>query len=85
MMTVQLDATEREILFRQPASTAGDGGFQGFLVSLQERIDPQTGRLDLTAEDLERIPRYAFDYEQGGWEDRLIAIFQRHLGPRLGR
>jgi hypothetical protein len=32
-----------------------------------------------------RIPKYAFDYKQDGWEDRLKAIFSRTLGPNLGR
>ena len=83
--TVYLNEAEREILLRQPAGTADDGGFQSLLVGLQERMDASTGRVDLTPEDLERIARYAFDYNRGGWEDRLIGIFRRHLGPTLGR
>ena len=38
---------------------------------------------DVTDQELEQIPRYAFDYGQGGWEDRLRAIFSRHLGGSL--
>jgi hypothetical protein len=30
-----------------------------------------TGLLTPTRRDLERIPRYAFDYGNGGWENRL--------------
>ena len=40
----------------------------------------------LTAfQDLADIPHFAFDFKQGGWENRLIAVFGRLLGPRLGR
>ncbi len=48
MRTIYLSEAERELLFRQPPGTAGDGGFQGFLVGLQRRTDAASGRLDLT-------------------------------------
>jgi hypothetical protein len=35
--------------------------------------------------DQEEIVRYAFGYQHGGWQDRLVAIFGRTLGPELGR
>ncbi|MBI3490700.1 MAG: hypothetical protein HY047_02740 [Acidobacteria bacterium] len=35
--------------------------------------------------DLDDIPHYAFDYGQGGFEDRLVKAFGRVLGGRLGR
>lgn len=44
-----------------------------------------TGQLNLSADDLEKLPRYAFDYGNGGWESRLVAVFGRHLGAKLGR
>jgi hypothetical protein len=84
-MIVILDQQEISALFRQHPATKDDGGFQGLLVSLQERIDRATGRINLTVDDLEKIPRYAFDYKNGGWENRLIAIFSRTLGSGLGR
>jgi hypothetical protein len=79
--------TDEEIarLDEQDPATAGDGGFQNFLVSLQERLRRGTKELKLSDDDLEKIPRYAFDYKQGGWEERLKAIFGRELGPNLGR
>ncbi|MCA8949121.1 MAG: aspartyl-tRNA synthetase [Planctomycetes bacterium] len=82
---VVLSPDEILILDRQDPETKKDGGYQSLLVRLQERVDRATGALALTDEDLERIPRYAFDYKNGGWEDRLRGIFRRHLGPRLGR
>lgn len=84
-MHVTLTPSETTVLFRQNPKTSQDGGFQGFLVSLQNRINRTTGEIELTAQDLERVPRYAFDYGNGGWENRLVDIFGRVLGNRLGR
>jgi hypothetical protein len=84
-MKVNLTAAEIAELDKQDPATASDGGFQHLMVSLAQRIDRSTKDLDLTPEDLKRIPQYAFDYRNGGWEDRLKAAFQRTLGPQLGR
>lgn len=84
MTTINLNAGEQAELSRQDPATSADGGFQALLVSLQKRVQPN-GDLTLTPDDLERIPRYAFDYGNGGWEDTLAAIFARNLGARLGR
>lgn len=82
---VILTASEIAELDKQDPATAADGGYQSLLVSLQGWIDRATGRLTLTADDLMRIPMYAFDCGNGGWEDRLVAAFGGVLGPRLGR
>ena len=84
-MDVILNEAEIAEIDKQDPSTAPDGGFQGLMVSLQRRIDRTTGALHLTADDLRRIPMYAFDYDKGGWEDRLKKAFGRTLGPKLGR
>lgn len=84
-MMVHLTVAEVAVLDRQRPSTRGRGGWQSLIVSLQERVDRGTGTLALTARDLERIPRYAFDYGNGGWENRLRLIFGRSLGSGLGR
>lgn len=57
----------------------------GRLVGLQEKLNRETRALVLDGRDLERIARYAFDYERGGWQGRLTRIFGRTLGPTLGR
>jgi len=85
MIPVTLNTAEIEVLFRQDPATQRDGGYQSLLVRLQNNTDRATGALTLTDSDLERIQRYAFDYGNGGWEDRLTGIFQRHLGAQLGR
>lgn len=81
-MQINLNKNELARLF-DPAGTRGQGGFQTLLASLQARTDRNTGALTLTHEDLERISRYAFDYGNGGWEDRLKDIFARSLGSDL--
>lgn len=84
-MDVVLNESEITELDKQDPATAGDGGFQGLMVSFQKRVNRATGGLRLTADDLRRIPMYAFDYRNGGWEDRLKKAFGRVLGPKLGR
>jgi hypothetical protein len=85
MRTVYLDEFEMEAL-RAPDPDAESGnGWPDLLARLQERVDGSTGCLHLDARDLEQIPRYAFDYGKEAWEARLIAVFSRALGPRLGR
>lgn len=84
-MQVTLSQTEIDRLFQQDPRTEGDGGWQKLLVTLQKKTDRSSGVINLGPDDLEKIPRYAFDYKQGGWENTLIAIFSRTLGPKLGR
>ncbi len=84
-MDVALTPDEIAELLLQREDTKKDGGYQSLLVGLQQRVDRATGRLSLTTEDRERIRRYAFQYGNGGWENRLVAIFGRTLGPRLDR
>ena len=83
--TIILNHIEMSELLIQNPDTKKDGGFQSLLVSLQERLNKTTGAITLEDTDLERIAKYAFDYKNGGWEDRLKSIFQRTLGPKLGR
>lgn len=82
MRTMFLTNVEIKILDRP---IGGNGGFQSLLRRWSRRIDRTTGRLDLSDCELEQIPRYAFDYGNNGWEDRLKAIFSRTLGIYLGR
>lgn len=84
-MTVRLNEQEIRVLDRQHPSTRRRGGFQSLLVGLALRVERETGRLVLTSRDIERIGRYAFDYGNGGWENRLRYVFERSLGPALGR
>ncbi len=85
MRTVNLTPAEIHVLDRQDPVKGPDGGWQTLLTRLQGKVNRTIGELVLDAQDLEQIPRYAFDYGNGGWEDRLLGIFGRTLGPRLGR
>lgn len=80
-----LNDAERAELFRQDPASRNKGGFQNLMLRLQEKYRSGTQELRVTDEDIADIQRHAFDYEQGGWEERLLTIFRRHLGPRLGR
>ena len=82
---VKLNGEELELLFEQDPASRNAGGFQNFLVKLQEKTNRSTGDLELTWSDLERIARLAFDYRQGGWQNQLRRIFGRVLGEALGR
>lgn len=82
---ITLLPAELEILFRQDPATKDDGGWQRLLVTLQELTDPDTGEIQIAARIMKRIQRYAFDYGNGGWENRLTSVFGRTLGPMLGR
>ena len=86
-MSRMLFLTPEEIdeLFRQDPATAGDGGFQHFIVRLQKKVRRATQEIRLEEKDLEDIPHFAFDFKKGGWQTRLLTIFGRTLGPRLGR
>jgi hypothetical protein len=94
---IDLSAPEHAELLRGDGAKGG-GGFQNLLRKLRSQVThhhyagtsdtvkfPVGCRIVLKEEDLERIPRYAFDYKGGGWQGRLIAIFGRTLGPNLGR
>lgn len=66
-------------------SPKGVGGFQSFIKRLQSQVNHATATIRLTDEDIAEIQHYAFDYKQGGFQDRLLAIFGRALGATLGR
>ena len=84
-LDVTLSPTEIRELLKQNPATEKDGGWQSLIVGLQKRTNKTTGHLTLSKTDLEAIPRYAFKYGNGGWEGRLLCIFSRHLGPKLGK
>ena len=84
-MKVTLNPIEISVLMRQDAATKYGGGYQRLLVSFQEKLNHETGELELSEAHLDRISRYAFKYGNGGREDRLAAIFKRSLGVNLGK
>jgi hypothetical protein len=63
----------------------GAGGFENLIRRLQKQVNHATQEIKLTEKDIEAIQRCAFDYKDGGFETRLVAIFGRVLGAALGR
>ena len=82
---VTLNSAEIAELDIQDPATERNGGYQSLLVRFQKALNRATGELYINDEDLLRIPKYAYDYGNGGWQNRLTQIFGRQLGPRLGR
>ena len=82
MLEIVLNEAEMAELFAQDPASEKDGGWQSLGVGLQKKTDPTTGRLKLTATDIERIKRYA-GYDKGTYETRLRRTFGRTLGPNL--
>ncbi|MBE7438175.1 MAG: aspartyl-tRNA synthetase [Spirochaetales bacterium] len=77
-MRIQLNHHELTVLM-QPQS--GRGGFQSLMRSLQAQALMRGGILILTPHTIERIVRYAFQYNNGGWQLQLRKIFGRTLQP----
>jgi len=71
----------REELAALSAPQTGRGGFQGLMRGLQKNAAINHGSLILNPKLIERITRYAFQYNNGGWQNRLRAIFGRTLQP----
>lgn len=82
-MNFVMNEPEMQALFKQDSSTRADGGFQSLLVGLQDNCNRKTGGINVTPDQGRRIQMYAFKYGNGGWENRLVAAFGRHLGPSL--
>jgi hypothetical protein len=82
---VTLNRSEIVLLDLQDPATENKGGFQSLMVKLQRQLDRDTNEILLDDNDLARIPRYAFKYQNGGWQNRLEGIFNRTLGTGLGR
>lgn len=82
-INLTLNSAEFSIVMEQDPASRSDGGYQSLLVTLQDLTDGATHVMVLPRHLLPRIQRYAFEYGNGGWEERLKAIFERHLGSRL--
>lgn len=67
-MKIRLTAEAIEHLSRP---VRGSGGFQSLLRRLQANFDSATGELAISESDTEKLIRYAINYGQGGFQDRL--------------
>ena len=77
---VKLNHDELTELMKHDPETRHHGGFQKFLVSLQLRVDPKTGHLELSESDIDMIYKYGRHPEHGGWQKSIYRIFVRHFG-----
>ena len=74
-MIIKLNPAEKAALFKE---NVGDGGFQSLISKLQSNFNQTTQELTLDTELRERVKRYSNDYANGGWQERLNTIFERH-------
>ena len=74
---IKFTKEEYKALLLQAAETKNKGGFQRFLVGLQERVNRQTLKLEISEHDLERIYRWKANPRKGGWQSRFKKIFGR--------
>ena len=76
---IKLNRTELAELFKQDPAQKHRGGFQSFLVSIQNNTNKNTGMLELTEKQLDRIMKYKSDHKKGGYQSRFKKIFGRHF------
>lgn len=69
-VTINLEPAEFAFVTR---TINGTGGHQGLLLILIGKLRGD-GRLELTADEIEKVRRYAQDYGPGGYQDRFKAI-----------
>ncbi len=71
-MLVKLNQEQKKLLL---IDNIGSGGFQSLMQRLQDNFNSQTMELILDRELLEKVLRYAYNYDNGGWQQRLENIF----------
>jgi hypothetical protein len=82
LMLITLTVREIAELNKTDPADRRKGGFQSYVVELQERLKENSGEVELGHEDLVKIHRYA-NYTSGGFQTRLKKIFGRTLGKYL--
>jgi len=81
-MIITLLVSEIEELDKTLPEHRRHGGFQSYMVELQDRLNRDSREIDLAHKDLVKINRYA-SYTSGGYQTRLRKIFGRTLGRYL--
>ncbi len=71
-MLVRLNEEQKNELLKP---NEGNGGFQTLMNTLQDKLDPTNNELNLDKDLIKKILRYAYDYKNGGWQQRLENIF----------
>lgn len=80
-MTIRIALNDTQIeALNKPLN--GTGGFQSLINKLRRKAG-NSGIVELNDAEVGRINRYAFRYDNGGWQRRLEAIFGEHLWTRI--
>jgi hypothetical protein len=61
----------------------GRGGFQSFLTLLQSSVN-EDGRIFISATKIPRLLAYSQEMGQGGFQNRLVEVFMRHIDLATG-
>lgn len=56
---------------------AGRGGFQTLIIKIRSQYSEQREELHLDKADIERLYRYAKEYGEGGFQDRIQVLLER--------
>lgn len=79
-MKIKLNQQELAKLIDYGSRSNGSGGFQGLTRALYNKVNKETGELDLDDVLLARVMRYAKNYRQGGFQDSFLRpVFRRTL------
>lgn len=83
MPTVELNSEEAAVLRSIRLNSIADRRFQLALYHLVLLLDDETGRMEIPGELWDQIRWFAFNAGKAEWEQLLVGIFGRTLGPNL--
>ncbi len=76
---IKLSKLELALLFQLDRNQRNRGGFQRFIVGLQDKTNRQTGILELSEADQDFILRHGREAHKGGFQARIRKTFDRHF------
>jgi hypothetical protein len=79
MTHLRLNRAEIDRLRSLPTAHRNKSGFANFIFRLGERVDPNTGSIELSRPEIQRIQRYIKRYKTGGYQMMLKKAFKRPL------
>jgi hypothetical protein len=82
MTHLRLNRAEIDRLRSLPTAHRNKSGFANFIFKLGERVDPNTGSIDLSRPEILRIQKYIKRYKTGGYQLMLKKAFKRPLNLR---
>jgi hypothetical protein len=79
MTHLRLRQPEVNVLLSLPSAHRNKSGFANFIFQLGQRVNPNTGSITLSPEEVQRIQRYIKRYKTGGYQLMLKKAFKRPL------